>query len=132
MSKKNLTPESGAEETANQAVKQPKKKKKKGSGLLGRIVRRFFLLLFTAVLLVFAALVLVMNLVFNGPSIAAQEKLTMTIIEAMGTGLPIIATTVGGIPDMLRNAETALLKALLPYDEKKFFERAEDDAELPF
>ena len=85
MSKKNLTPESGAEETANQAVKQPKKKKKKGSGLLGRIVRRFFLLLFTAVLLVFAALVLVMNLVFNGPSIAAQEKLTMTLIEASAT-----------------------------------------------
>ena len=85
MSKKNLTPESGAEETANQAVKQPKKKKKKGSGLLGRIVRRFFLLLSTAVLLVFAALVLVMNLVFNGPSIAAQEKLTMTLIEASAT-----------------------------------------------
>ena len=85
MSKKNLTPESGAEETANQAVKQPKKKKKKGSGLLGRIVRRFFLLLFTVVLLVFAALVLVMNLVFNGPSIAAQEKLTMTLIEASAT-----------------------------------------------
>ena len=85
MSKKNLTPESGAEETANQAVKQPKKKKKKGSGLLGRIVRRFFLLLFTVVLLVFAALVLVLNLVFNGPSIAAQEKLTMTLIEASAT-----------------------------------------------
>ena len=85
MSKKNLTPESGAEETANQAVKQPKKKKKKGSGLMGRIVRRFFLLLFTVVLLVFAALVLVMNLVFNGPSIAAQEKLTMTLIEASAT-----------------------------------------------
>ena len=85
MSKKNLTPESGAEETAKQAVKQPKKKKKKGSGLLGRIIRRFFLLLLTVVLLVFAALVLVMNLVFNGPSIAAQEKLTMTLIEASAT-----------------------------------------------
>ncbi|MBQ7002149.1 MAG: phosphodiester glycosidase family protein [Oscillospiraceae bacterium] len=85
MSKKNLTPESGAEETAKQAVKQPKKKKKKGSGLLGRIIRRFFLLLLTVVLLVFAALVLVLNLVFNGPSIAAQEKLTMTLIEASAT-----------------------------------------------
>lgn len=85
MSKKNLTPESGAEETAKQAANQPKKKKKKGSGLLGRIVRRFFLLLFTLVLLVFAALVLVMNLVFNGPSPAAQEKLTMTLIEASAT-----------------------------------------------
>lgn len=33
----------------------------------------------------------------------------MTIIEAMGTALPIIATDVGGIPDMLTNGETALL-----------------------
>lgn len=45
--------------------------------------------------------------IFILPSI--YEGNPMTIIEAMGTGLPIIATTVGGIPDMLRNAETALL-----------------------
>ena len=85
MSKKNLTPESGAEETANVTAKQSKKKKKKGSGLLGRIIRRFFLLLFTVVFLVLAALILVMNLVFNGPSPAAQEVLTMSLIEASAT-----------------------------------------------
>ena len=85
MSKKNLTPESGAEETANVTAKQSKKKKKKGSGLLGRIIRRFFLLLFTVVFLVLAALILVMNLVFNGPSTAAQEVLTMSLIEASAT-----------------------------------------------
>ena len=61
------------------------KKKKKGSGLLGRIVRRFFLLLFTVILLVFAALCLVMNLVFNGPSEAARDVLTMSLIEASAT-----------------------------------------------
>ena len=62
-----------------------KKKKKKGSGLLGRIIRRFFLLLFTVVLLAFSALCLVMNLVFNGPSPAMQEILTMSLIEASAT-----------------------------------------------
>ena len=69
----------------NAVVKQPKKKKKKGSGLLGRIIRRFFLLLFTIVILAAAALVLVMNMVFNGPSPAAQEVLTMSLIEASAT-----------------------------------------------
>ena len=86
MSKKNLNPESGAEESANMTAKQSKKKKKKkGSGWFGRLVRRFFLLLFTVVILALAALVLLMNLVFNGPSPAAQERLTMSLIEASAT-----------------------------------------------
>lgn len=33
----------------------------------------------------------------------------MTLIEAMGTGLPIAATAVGGVPDMLKNGQSALL-----------------------
>ncbi len=82
MSKKNLTPESG---DANLNQKPAKKKKKKGSGLLGRIIRRFFLLLFTIVILACVALVLVMNMIFNGPSTAAQEVLTMSLIEASAT-----------------------------------------------
>ena len=82
MSKKNVNPAPGAD---SGAAMPPKKKKKKGSGLLGRIIRRFFLVLFTVVILVLAALVLVMNLVFNGPSPAARDKLTMTLIEASAT-----------------------------------------------
>ncbi len=82
MSKKNMNPAPGAD---SGAAMPPKKKKKKGSGLLGRIIRRFFLVLFTVVILVLAALVLVMNLVFNGPSPAARDKLTMTLIEASAT-----------------------------------------------
>ena len=79
MSKKNVTPEA-------EAVKQPRKKKeKKGSGLLGRIIRRFFLLLFTVVVMAAVALVLVMNMIFNGPSTAAREMLTMALIEASAT-----------------------------------------------
>lgn len=37
------------------------------------------------------------------------EGIPMTIIEAMGTGLPIVATAVGGVPDMLRDGESGLL-----------------------
>ena len=83
MKKKNMNPEIVEETSA--PVKQPKKKKKKGSGFLGRFIRRFFLLLFTIVILVVVALVLVMNMIFNGPSQAAQEVLTMSLIEASAT-----------------------------------------------
>lgn len=41
------------------------------------------------------------------PSI--YEGMPITLIEAMGTGLPIIASNVGGIPDMLENMKTAIL-----------------------
>ena len=37
------------------------------------------------------------------------EGMPMTIIEAMGTGLPIVATAVGGVPDMLTHQESGLL-----------------------
>ena len=82
MSKKNMN---GAPGMENDAGMPSKKKKKKGSGLLGRIIRRFFLVLFTVILLAVAALVLVMNLVFNGPSPAARDTLTMSLIEASAT-----------------------------------------------
>ena len=37
------------------------------------------------------------------------EGMPMTLIEAMGSALPIVATEVGGIPDMLTNGESAIL-----------------------
>lgn len=80
MNKKNTNPVPGTE-----GAMPTKKKKKKGSGLLGRIIRRFFLVLFTVVILATAALVLVLNLAFNGPSPAARDRLTMTLIEASAT-----------------------------------------------
>ena len=79
MNKKNQSPDIVSSRGASP---QPKKK---GSGLLGRIVRRFFLLLFTVILLSLAALVLVMNLIFKVPSPTAQERLTMSLIEASAT-----------------------------------------------
>ena len=79
MSQKNMNP------TPENDAGMPPKKKKKGSGLLGRIIRRVFLVLFTVIILAAAALVLVMNLVFNGPSVTARDTLTMTRIEASAT-----------------------------------------------
>lgn len=70
------------EEQTNVSVKPPKKK---GSGLLGRIIRRFFLVLFTVIILAVVALALVMNLVFNGPSPAARNVLTMSLLEPSAT-----------------------------------------------
>ena len=62
-----------------------KKTKSKGSGLAGRIIRRFFLLLFTIIVLLVVGLALVMNLVFNGPSTAARDALTMSLLEPSAT-----------------------------------------------
>ena len=51
--------------------------------------------------------------IFTLPSL--YEGVPITLIEAMGTGLPIVATAVGGVPDML-DAESALL---VPVDVEK-------------
>ena len=49
------------------------------------------------------------------------EGMPMTIIEAMGTGLPIVAAEVGGIPDMLTNGESGFLTR----EEASFLEACE-------
>lgn len=55
--------------------------------------------------------------VFSLPSIF--EGVPITLIEAMGTGLPIVTTRVGGIPNMLENGVSAFL---CDVDEKQIAE----------
>lgn len=42
------------------------------------------------------------------------EGMPMTLIEAMGTGVPIVASAVGGVPDMLEDGRNALLTSSDP------------------
>ena len=53
----------------------------------------------------------------------------MTLIEAMGTGMPIVATRVGGIPDMLGD-DSALLVPVDMEQVAEAFEQYYRDEEL--
>lgn len=52
---------------------------------IGKFFARLFLLLFTVILLLVGSLCLIMNLVFNGPSPAARNVLTMSLLEPSAT-----------------------------------------------
>ncbi|HBJ16533.1 MAG TPA: hypothetical protein DDY90_08345 [Clostridiales bacterium] len=98
MSKRNTMPDYDPVPSQQGGASKPsKKKKKKGSGLFGRIVRRFFLVFFTLIILILAAACLAANLIFNGPSTAARDILTMTLLEPSGTKW---------IPGLFMDAET--------------------------
>ena len=111
MSKRNTMPDyDPVPSQRGGASRPPKKKKKKGSGLFGRIVRRFFLLLFTVIALILVTACLAANLIFNGPSPAARDILTMTLLEPSGTkwipGLFMDAQTL----DSIRTRDDSNLK----------------------
>ena len=57
--------------------------------------------------------------IFTLPS--NYEGIPMALIEAMGTGLPIVATAVGGVPDMLNDENSLLVQT----DVKKISEAFE-------
>lgn len=81
--------------TGNPTV--PKRKR----GLVGRILRRFLFILTALVIMLVSALALILNLIFNGPSPAARDVLTMSLIEASATkwvpGLFLDAETIASI-----------------------------------
>lgn len=58
------------------------------------------------------------------------EGMPMTIIEAMGTGLPIVATRVGGVPDMLTDGESGILTENTPESVAAALEKLAGDAAL--
>ena len=61
--------------------RRPKKTKGK---TLWRVIRRFLLVFFTLIILIFIGLVMVCNLIFNGPSTTARDRLTMSMRESSG------------------------------------------------
>lgn len=84
MSRKMRNQEFSYDEEMTPATRKGRKKKK-GSGIVGRIIRRFFLLLFTIVLLALIALILAANVIFKGPSPAMRSILTMSLLEPSAT-----------------------------------------------
>lgn len=62
--------------------RSPRRRRKK---MVWRIVRRTLLALFTVVVVLVAALAMVLDLVFNGPSETARNVLTMSLLEASAT-----------------------------------------------
>ena len=81
------------EETVNQDAytvpvgkRQAKKAaaKKKRAQIFWRIVRRTLLVFFTLIIIAATALVLLLNTIFNGPSINARNRLTMSMRESSG------------------------------------------------
>ena len=110
MSKRNTMPDYDPVPSQRGGASKPSKKKKKGSGLFGRIVRRFFLVFFTLIILILVAACLAANLIFNGPSPAARDILTMTLLEPSGTkwipGLFMDAQTL----DSIRTRDDSNLK----------------------
>lgn len=72
---------------------------------------------------------------FIGPSITskggAKEGFGLVFLESMAAGLPVIATNVGGIPDIVKNEETGLLiQEKNPEQIAKAVERLKKDEKL--
>lgn len=58
------------------------------------------------------------------------EGMPMTILEAMGTGLPIVASAVGGVPDMLEEGSSGILVSCQPEQVAQAVLRLLDQEEL--
>ena len=82
---------------------------RKRGGAVGRFFRRFFLVLLTVIVLLAADLILVLNLVFNGPSQTARNQLTMALIEASATKwVPALFIGEGTVAEIRADVDTGL------------------------
>ena len=63
----------------------PPRQKGRVGKIIAKIIRRFFLIIFTVILIAVSILAIVMNQIFNGPSPAAREVLTMSLLEPSAT-----------------------------------------------
>ena len=61
-----------------------KKTKSRGAQIFWCIFRRFFLVLFTVIVIALVGAYLMLNLIFNGPSPNARDRLTMSMRESSG------------------------------------------------
>ena len=61
-----------------------KPEKRTGWQIFWCIVRRFFLLVFTVIVIAVVAAYLMLNMIFNGPSPNARDRLTMSMRESSG------------------------------------------------
>lgn len=68
--------------TNEQRVERRRAAKRRRSRLVWTVLRRSLLVVLTSLVLLFVALVLVMNLIFNGPSATARDVLTMSLLES--------------------------------------------------
>lgn len=66
-------------------ARRRKQQKKNAKQTALMVLRRSLLVFFTIVLLLVIGLCMIMNLIFNGPSEAAREVLTMSLLEASAT-----------------------------------------------
>ena len=61
-----------------------KPEKRSGWSIFWCIVRRFFLLVFTVIIIAVVGLYMMCNMIFNGPSPNARDRLTMSMRESSG------------------------------------------------
>ena len=71
-------------QTATPVTRRRPRKKKSKAPLVFCILRRFLLVFFTLIFMVLVGLILVCNLIFNGPSTTARDRLTMSMRESSG------------------------------------------------
>lgn len=105
MKRKNQAIVTRSPQNANVKFNIPKKR----MGLCGLVIRRLMLVLFTLIVIIVSALIMALNLVFNGPSPTARNQLTMTLIEASATKwVPALFIGEDGVAEIRADVDVGL------------------------